>query len=168
LCQSTRGTTREKRDFILRMKDDTLAELYKKEPETRAMIKCAPGYAVFSNINTQLLFFSTGSGYGVVINNSTGKKNYMKTAQAGVGLGVAIKDFRVVIIFTNKSVLREFVEKGWDYGGQAGAGAKSSEKGKAASDASSVDSDILIYQITEAGGLFKLRLLGLNTGKIAS
>jgi lipid-binding SYLF domain-containing protein len=165
-CARPQGaTTTEKRDFILRMKDDTLAELYKKEPESRAMVIGAPGYAVFSNVNTQLLFFGTGNGYGVVIDNSTGKKTYMKMGQAGVGLGVAIKDFRAVMIFTNKSVLREFVEKGWDFGGQAGAGAKSSEKGGGVSCAASADSDILIHQITKAGVELRTQIVGTKYWK---
>ena len=83
------------------MKDDTLAELYQKKPETRAMIKNAAGYWVFSNINTQLLIFGSGNGYGVVVDNSTSKKTFMKMAQVGAGLGVAFKDFRAVIIFNN-------------------------------------------------------------------
>ncbi|HEY7535283.1 MAG TPA: hypothetical protein VH878_05000 [Thermodesulfobacteriota bacterium] len=165
-CARPQGNTRqEKKDFILKMKDDTLAELYIKEPGTRAMIMGAPGYGVFSNINTQLLFFGTGNGYGVVIDNSTGKKTYMKMGQAGVGLGVAIKDFRAVMIFTNKRVLREFVEKGWDFGGQAGAGVKSSEKGRAVSGAASAEGDILIYQITKAGVELRTQIVGTKYWK---
>jgi len=165
-CAKPQGTTKlEKRDFILKMKDDTLAELYKDEPQTRAMILRAPGYGVFSNINTQLLFFGTGNGYGIVFDNSTGKKTYMKMGQAGVGLGVAIKDFRAVMIFNSKRVLREFVEKGWDFGGQAGAGAKSSEKGGAVSGAVSAESDITIYQITKSGVELRTQMVGTKYWK---
>jgi lipid-binding SYLF domain-containing protein len=154
------STTQEKRDFISKMKNDTLAELYKKKPDTRILIKNAAGYGVFSNINTQLLIFGGGSGYGVVVDNSTGKETYMKMGQFGAGLGVAIEDFRAVIIFLNKRVLQEFVESGWDFGGKADVGAKSSEKGGALSGAVSANSDMVIYQLAKAGIALRAQLAG--------
>src|ERR1700757_3261603 len=153
------STTQEKRDFISKMKNDTLAQLYRKEPETRTMIKNAAGYGVFSDINTQLLFFGGGSGYGVVVDNSTGKQTYMKMGQFGAGLGVAVEDFRAVIIFNNREVLREFVDKGWDFGAKADAAAKSSEKGGAASGAVSFNPDMVIYQITKAGVALRVQVI---------
>jgi lipid-binding SYLF domain-containing protein len=38
---------------------------------------------------------------------------------------MGVKDFRVVFIFKNKRVLKDFIEKGWEFGGQADAAAKS-------------------------------------------
>lgn len=160
-CAKPQGsTTQEKRDFISKMKNDTLAELYQKKPETRAMIKNAAGYGVFSNINTQLLIFGSGNGYGVVVDNSTGKQTYMKMGQFGAGLGVAFQDFRAVMIFNNKRVLREFVDEGWDFGGKAEAAAKSSEKGGAVGGEESFNPDMVIYQLTKAGIALRGQIAG--------
>jgi len=59
------------------MKNDTLQELYSKKPETRRLIKNAQGYVVFSNFNTQLLWFCTGNGFGVVVDNKSPKNTYI-------------------------------------------------------------------------------------------
>jgi lipid-binding SYLF domain-containing protein len=151
-CATAKGVTKQdQRVYALNMKNETLAQLYKEKPETRAMVKKAAGYGVFSNIGSYLFFLSTGGGYGVVVDNSTGEQTYMKMAHVGAGLGIGIKDFKVVFIFKNKKVLNDFIEKGWEFGAQADAAVKSGEKGMAAGGEVYIESDIIIYQITEAG-----------------
>ena len=144
-CATPKGVTKQdQRDYALKMKDETLAKLHKTKPETRGMIKKAAGYGVFSNISSYLLLLSTGSGYGIVHNNSTGKKTYMKMAHVGAGLGLGIKDFRIVFIFRNKGALNHFINKGWEFGGQADAAAKSGKKGAAVGGEIYIEKSILI------------------------
>jgi lipid-binding SYLF domain-containing protein len=151
-CATPKGVTKQdQRSYALKMKDETLAKLYKTKPETKGMIKKAAGYGVFSNIGSYLFLLSTGRGYGVVVDNATGRNTYMKMAQIGAGLGLGIKDFKLVFIFRNKEVLNDFIEKGWEFGGQADAAVKSGEKGAAVGGELYIKSDIIIYQITEAG-----------------
>ncbi|MBW2109632.1 MAG: hypothetical protein JRI36_13340 [Deltaproteobacteria bacterium] len=151
-CATPKGVTKqEQRNYILKMKDQTLAELYAKKPETKAMIKKAAGYGVFTNIGTYLFLLAGGSGYGVVVDNATNQKTYMKMRSVGIGLGMGVKDFRAVFIFKNRDVLHKFVEKGWQFGAQADAAAKSGEKGGAASGEAYIDTDIIIYELTKAG-----------------
>ena len=66
------------------MATDTLAELYAGVPGARSLVENSVGYGVFSNINTQLMFFGTGNGYGVVTDTSDGFKTYMKMAEGGM------------------------------------------------------------------------------------
>lgn len=151
-CAKPQGSTpQEKRAFVNQMMRDTLAQLYQKKPETRSLVKNAYGYGVFSNINTQLLFFGTGNGYGVAIDNSNGNKIYMNMAEGGVGLGIALKDFREVLIFNNKDVFYKFITSGWSVGVQGDAAAKYKEEGGAATGEVPLDSDMLVYQLTESG-----------------
>lgn len=151
-CARPKGNDAEtKRAYVLNMKDQTLAELYKKKPEAKTIVENAAGYGVFSNFNTQLLIIGSGNGYGVVINNSTGDKTYMEMAEGGIGLGVALKDFREVIVFVNKTTLHEFVKSGWNFGVQGDAALQSDDKGGAVTGEVPLDSDVIIYQITESG-----------------
>jgi len=151
-CATPKGvTTQEQRSYVSKMKNETLAKLYAEKPETKAMIKKAAGYGVFSNIGTYVFFLAGGSGYGIVADNTTGQKTYMKMRSVGVGLGMGVKDFRAVFIFRDKEVLDKFVEKGWEFGGQADAAAKSGEKGGAASGEAYIEPDIIIYELTESG-----------------
>jgi hypothetical protein len=78
-CRSPKGTTpQEKRNYTENMRKEALAELYKEHPEARSQLNNAPGYAVFSNVGSKIFMLATGSGFGVAVNNRTGKKTYMK------------------------------------------------------------------------------------------
>lgn len=151
-CARPKGATpQEKRDFVQQMKSETLAELYVKKPFAKDLIKNSVGYGVFSNFNTQLLIVGSGNGYGVVTDNSNGDQIYMKMAEGGVGLGVALKDFREVIIFNNKEVFYQFVTDGWNYGAQGDAAFKYDDTGGATGGEVPLNSDVVIIQMTQDG-----------------
>ena len=151
-CAKPQGySPQSKRAYVIQMRDNTLAEIYRKSPYVKDLVEHAAGYGVFSNINTQLLIVGSGNGYGVITDNSNGKTTFMRMAGGGVGLGVALTDFRELIIFNNKAVLRQFISKGWDFGVQGDAVLKSKSQGAAASGSVPFDSDIIIYQLTKQG-----------------
>ena len=133
------------------MKNDTLSELYKLKPQTKSMISKAPGYAVFSNANVNIIFASFGGGYGVVKNNKTGKHTYMKMGEVGVGLGLGVKDFRAIFIFHDIATLNKFIESGWQFGAHADAAAVADDKGVGAVGGEAVIDNITIYQLTKTG-----------------
>ncbi|MBC3767434.1 YSC84-related protein [Neptunicella marina] len=150
-CATNKGATvAQQRQAVVDMQQKVLGELYKAKPSTRAQIASAPGYAVFDNANVNLLLASFGGGYGVVTNNLTGGKTYMKMAEVGLGLGAGVKDFRVVFVFHNQATMQRFINDGWAFGAQADAAAKASDKGGAVGGEVTVD-NITIYQLTEAG-----------------
>lgn len=150
-CATTGGNTPpEKRQSILDMKNDVLTDLYKLKPKVKSQIARAPGYAVFSNANINIIFASFGGGYGVVTNNKSGKQTFMKMGEVGVGLGLGVKDFRAVFVFNSAESMNRFVEHGWAFGAQADAAAKASDKGAAVGGETTVD-NIKIYQLTETG-----------------
>ena len=149
-CATSGKSPVEKRKVILDMKNEVLTELYKEKPDVKQQIAGAPGYAVFSNVNVNIIFASFGGGYGVAKNNKTGKDTYMKMGEVGVGLGLGAKDFRVVFVFHNEKSYNYFIEHGWAFGAQTDAAAKSSDKGGAVGGEISAN-DITIYQLTETG-----------------
>jgi len=150
-CATTGSKTPvDKRQSVLSMKNEVLSDLYKIKPDVKSQISSAPGYAVFSNVNINIIFASFGSGYGVVKNNKTGKHTFMKMGEVGVGLGIGAKDFRAVFVFHNANSMDRFVEHGWGFGAQADVAAKSSDKGAAVGGEATID-NITIYQLTETG-----------------
>jgi lipid-binding SYLF domain-containing protein len=105
-CASPKGDTGQaKRESVLGMEKNALAELYAKKPETKAEIANAPGYAVFSDMGMGLLILGSGNGFGVVTDNQTGQKIYMKMVQGSVGLGVGLKDYRTVLVFQDRKTM---------------------------------------------------------------
>ena len=165
-CATIKGNNIiEQRGYVLTMKDNALARLYKEMPIAKEQIQNAAGYGVFSNINTNLFLLSSGSGYGIVTDRKGNNPIYMKMRTLGAGIGLGVKDFRAIIIFRNQEDMDKFVEKGWEFGGQADAALKSGEKGAAHSAAQSSDLDIITYQLTEAGAALQATLQGTKYWK---
>lgn len=159
------GTADVERAKVQKMKQDVLERLYKEEPGTRDDIRKAPGYAVFSNVGINLVLFSAAGGNGVAHNNRSGTDTYMNMASAGVGIGLGVKDFRAVFVFHTEKAFQQFVDKGWDFSGQADAAAKSTDKGDEGSAAITAIPDVSVYQLTEAGLALQATLQGTKYWK---
>lgn len=167
-CATTGATTaNEKRQAILKMKQEVLAELYQAKPEARSKVAKSPGYAVFSNANINLILASFSGGQGVVKNNRTGRHTYMNMGEAGIGFGLGVKDFRAVFVFHDYDTLTSFIDSGWEFGAHADAAAKAGNKGGA------VGGEILlggvtVYQLTESGLALQATVKGTKYWKDTS
>jgi lipid-binding SYLF domain-containing protein len=150
----------KKREKSRKMADKTLQDLYKLEPPAQAAIQKAAGYAVFSNMGTNVLLLSTARGAGIAVNNQTKQETFMKMISAGAGLGIGVKDYRVVFVFENDKALQQFLDSGWSGSGQADAAAKAGEKGGAYSGAAEIAPGVWVYQITKNGVALQLTLQG--------
>lgn len=159
-------TTADKRQAILDMKQEVLAELYSSKPGVRTQVASAPGYAVFSNANVNLILASFSGGNGVVKDNRTGKNTYMKMGEAGIGLGLGVKDFRAVFVFHKRDTLQRFIDSGWEFGAHADAAAKANEKGGAVGGEILLDG-VTIYQMTESGLALQATVKGTKYWKDA-
>lgn len=149
-ASSGQKTVEQRRADVQKMVQETVSSVQKHQSNIRQKMAAAPGYAVFSNANVNLIFASFSGGYGVAHNNANGKDTYMKMGEAGIGLGLGVKDFRAVFIFKTRAAFDRFVESGWMVGAHADAAAKADDKGGAAA-AEIVADDVEIYQLTEAG-----------------
>lgn len=156
-----------KRDEVRKMRDEVLARLYEAHPGAKARIRDAAGYAVFSNVGVNVFFASVAGGTGIVVERGTLRdtETFMNMGSAGVGLGLGVKDFRAVFVFSDRARLREFVDKGWDFSGQADAAAKSDDKGTAVSGAVTVMPGVEVYQLTKNGVALQLTLQGTKYWK---
>ncbi len=156
-----------KRDEVRKMRDEVLARLYEAHPGAKARIRDAAGYAVFSNVGVNVFFASVAGGTGIVVERGTLRdtETFMNMGSAGVGLGLGVKDFRAVFVFSDRARLREFVDKGWDFSGQADAAAKSDDKGTAVSGAVTVIPGVEVYQLTKNGVALQLTLQGTKYWK---
>ncbi len=158
-------TIAEKRQVVIDMEKETLERLYREAPETKEKIKKAVGYGTFSNANVNLILVSAGGGYGSVVDNTTGKRTYMKMALGGVGLGLGAKDYRVVMIFRDKATLSKFLESGWDFGAHADAAAKAGETGGELSGEGDIISGIEVFSMTETGLALQATVAGTKYWK---
>ena len=149
----------KKRDKTRKMAAKTLQELYKLEPTAKEAVEKSVGYAVFNNMGTNLLLLSTARGAGIAVNSQSKQETFMKMISAGAGLGLGVKDYRVVFVFQNDKALSQFLDSGWG-SAQSDAAAKAGEKGGAYSGAVEVAPGVLVYQITKNGVALQLTLQG--------
>lgn len=164
-CATSGATTKsEKRQAILNMKQEVLSELYQIRPDTRSKVAKAPGYAVFSNANVNLILASFSGGQGVVKDNKTGRHTYMNMGEAGIGFGLGVKDFRAVFIFHDSDTMSSFITSGWEFGAHADAAAKAGEKGGAVGGEVLLDG-VTVYQMTESGLALQATIKGTKYWK---
>ena len=160
LALNAEDKNEKKREKSRKMAAKTLKELYKLEPTSQAAIQKSAGYAVFDNMGTNLLLLSTARGSGIAINSKTKQETFMKMISAGAGLGVGVKDYRVIFVFENDGALTNFLDSGWSGSAQTDAAAKAGSKGGAYSGAVEVAPGVWVYQITKNGLALQLTLQG--------
>ena len=112
----------EKKEKSRKMAAQTLQDLYKLDPPAQAAIQKSAGYAIFSNTGVNLLL-STARGSGIATNYKTKQETFMKMVSAGAGLGVGVKDYRVIFVFGNDEAFTKFLDSGWfEASGRCGRG----------------------------------------------
>jgi lipid-binding SYLF domain-containing protein len=182
-CTSPRGATvDDKRSFVREMRDDTLEQLFRANPELRERLEQAKGYAVFTNVNIHMLTIAGGDGYGIAYDARTGKETFMRMAEIGSGPGIALRDFRSVFIFRDEQALDRFLEAGWQFSLDSGATAMTTDRGASARALASVSAagdesatvqtestraateaagqGVEVYQLTQAGLALHAAALG--------
>jgi|ERR1700743_1556886 hypothetical protein len=142
----------DKRADIQKMSEDTLHRLYKAEPPAKEVVEKAYGYAVFYN---------TGNGRGMAVNNKTKRKTFMKMFEIHEGSGTGVEKFRYVFVFDNEQVFYDSMNSGWESDRQVSAAAKTStEKGGAMQGAAAVSNGIWMYQLTGTGVVLNISVKG--------
>lgn len=153
------GSLTDKRAAILQMKESALEQLFEKRPDVRSQLQAAPGYAVFANANINLLVISAGTGSGVVWDQNQAKHTYMNMAEGGVGFGLGVKDYRIIIVFHKPEAINRFINSGWMFGGNADAAAKASDKGVSV-EGEAYFGNVTVYTFTTSGLVLQATIKG--------
>ena len=191
-CMRPKGASvAEKRAYVEEMRNEALADLYKRDVTLRGKVQSAAGYAVFSNLASGFFLLSTGQGYGIAHDNRTGRDTYMKMGELGAGMGLGMRHFRGIYVFNDAVNFRTFVEKGWEFGGDANVAVMAKEQGvsggatgqavgggvaaggagsvgagkQGAGGAGSGGSDIEVYELTESGVIARAGVAGTKYWK---
>ncbi len=154
----------KKQAEIKKVTSASMEKFYKAKPELKGEVEKAPGYGVFTTYGLSFVIGGAG-GSGRAHDNATKKDTYMHMAQASAGAQVGIAQSEVLIVFTTRQALDDFVTKGWDAGGggalQAGAGGKSAGPAAGASSVSGAQ----IYTLTKNGVQAGVALAGTKFWK---
>jgi hypothetical protein len=116
-CQSTGGngkplTEREilqKRQATLAMSKVGLAALIKQNPTIKKELETAPGYAVFSTTNVNVVLLVLARGEGVLFDKRRPEPVFMEAMKTGEGIGAGYQDQYQIIIFKNTDAIDQFL-----------------------------------------------------------
>lgn len=162
--KATQSDVISTRTALRDMSKQTLAELYRQDPKARVAIRGAAGYAVFESAGAHVLFVGGSGGRGLVRDNLTGKETFMRMGAVRAGLGVGFEDLRTVLVFKKRQTLRDFLDKGWSFGGDAAAVAEIDGKGGGGREVET-NEGILIYQLTKTGAMARGSVAGTRYWK---
>jgi lipid-binding SYLF domain-containing protein len=145
------GEVEKTRQQVRQVSQDALATLGQINPGARQAIARAPGYAVFSSFGVKILVAGGTTGRGVVVNQRSRSETFMKMVQAQAGLGFGVEQDRLIFVFTEEQALRNFIDQGWEFGGQAKLSVMAEGAGDMMSGAASVAPGVYLYQLTQTG-----------------
>ena len=134
------------RDARLKLAAEGLEKLYAVQPDARAIVEKAPGYAVFDISAIYALLLVGQKGKGVLFDNATKKPTFMLSSRAGTGPGVGKQRVFQIFVFKSKGAMDQFVLAG-GLGGDVSGSASTGTDGMVRSFNPQID----IYQITISG-----------------
>ena len=141
----------QRRNEVREIVHESLAALYETAPGARMTIERAAGYGVFSTFGLKIFYGGGTTGKGLVINNATHRNTFMKMVQVQAGFGFGVSKNRLIFVFETQKALRDFINQGWEFGGQMSAAAMVADQGGMFAGAASVSPGVYLYQLTETG-----------------
>mgnify|MGYP001822019708 FL=1 len=142
----------EKREFLVELEAQTLADLVEDQPDAQADLDNAIGHAIFSNSAAKVPFVGTGDGIGVVVNQETDERTYLKVTRFDVGGGLGVRTYRVIMIFFEEEALNKLAGGKLEFGAGVEAGAKDKDIGTGAGGiAGSRKKGYVLYQLSDSG-----------------
>jgi lipid-binding SYLF domain-containing protein len=116
-CQSTGqdgkplspAETIEKRTATIKMGETGLTAFYKQNPSAKKEIEAAPGYAVFSTTNVNVVLLVVARGEGILHDKRRKEPVFLRSIKTGEGLGAGYQDQYQIIVFKTTSAIDQFL-----------------------------------------------------------
>jgi lipid-binding SYLF domain-containing protein len=137
---------KKQRDALAKFADESLGKLYAVSPNAKKELESAPGYAVFDLSAVNIVLFVGQRGKGLLVDNKSKKRTYMRATRAGTGPGIGYREIRQIFVFKTAAAMEQF-KLGKAAGGDVGAAVAMGKE----SGALSFNPYIDVYQITEKG-----------------
>jgi len=99
----------QKRQATIEMAKTGLDALIKQNPKIREDIEKAPGYAVFSTTNVNVVLIVVARGEGVLYDKRRKEPVFMQALKTGEGLGAGYQNQYQIVIFKTTSAIDQFL-----------------------------------------------------------
>jgi len=157
-CQSTakdgRPLTQEqiiqKRQATIEMAKTGLDALIEQNPKVKEEIEKAPGYAVFSATNINVVLIVIARGEGVLYDKRRKEPVFMQDLKTGEGLGAGYQTQYQIVIFKTTSAIDQFLLTSID-GQKGGIDVDANFSAGSGGTIRSFNPDITIYTVGLSG-----------------
>ncbi|QWD96175.1 hypothetical protein [Polynucleobacter sp. MG-6-Vaara-E2] len=157
-CQSTakdgKPLTQEqiiqKRQATIEMAKTGLDALIKQNPKVKEEIEKAPGYAVFSATNINVVLIVIARGEGVLYDKRRKEPVFMQDMKTGEGLGAGYQTQYQIVIFKTTSAIDQFLLTSID-GQKGGIDVDANFSAGSGGTIRSFNPDITIYTVGLSG-----------------
>ena len=142
------------------MRVKVLDRMYEKYPSAKKAVQYSYAYCTISASAVKLGILGDDHGRGMVVNNETGKKIYVKMKEVSVGLNVGAKEYDLLFVILNKEAWERFISGNIKFGTEVSAQASDGVKGDTFANATIVANGVWVYQLDKKGLAVELSLKG--------
>ena len=145
-----------RRQEILDMSKSTIDSL-RKDASAKSLIDSAYGHAVFDT--TKGGFIVTGAGgTGVAMRKSGADPVYMHLGAGGVGLGVGLENYKLIVLFENEDTYERFIDGAWT----GGASAQAAAGRDGVAGVAKFVNGVAVYHVTDKGLIAQADVTGVK------
>jgi len=99
----------QQRMVVVQMGETGLTAFYKQNPSAKKEIEAAPGYAVFSTTNVNVVLLVVARGEGILHDKRRKEPIFLRSIKTGEGLGAGYQDQYQIIVFKTTSAIDQFL-----------------------------------------------------------
>lgn len=136
---------------INELSEKALQNLYAKIPSSKSVIENSYAYATLSNTGIKLGITGDAHGRGLAVNNKTGERLYMRMQEAGIGIGLGIKEYDLIFVMDSEAAWKSFISGDVKFASAAEAAAGDGVTGNSVEGASIAAKGVWVYQMTKKG-----------------
>lgn len=157
---AAKATPDQQRAELNEMRGKVLTRMYQKYPEAKSAVQNAYGYCTISASGVKLGFWGDDHGRGMVVNNRTGKKVYVKMKEVSIGLNFGAKEYDLLFIIQNQAAYERFISGNIKFGSEVSAQASDGVTGDTFANATIIANGVWVYQLDKKGLAVELTFKG--------
>lgn len=150
----------EQRAELNEMREKILDRMYKKYPDSKSAVENSYGYCTISASGVKLGFWGDDHGRGMVVNNETGEKIYVKMKEVSLGINFGAKEYDLLFIIQNQEAWKSFNSGNIKFGTETSAQASDGVSGGTFANATIIANGVWVYQLDKKGLAVELTFKG--------
>lgn len=142
------------------MSGQVLTRMYEKYPSSKKAVQYSYAYCTISASGVKLGILGDDHGRGVVVNNDTGKKIYVKMKEVSAGVNFGAKEYDLLFVIQNKEAWERFISGNIKFGTEVSAQASDGVNGDTFANATTIAKGVWVYQLDKKGLAVELSFKG--------